>query len=67
MSDLTELQTAMQSIATNGFATVTVNGQTVNVKSLDELQRFYDKQTANQAATRPGFGVRIQKIKHVYE
>lgn len=67
-SDLTNIEAAMVSFAVDGFATVTVGGQTVAVKSLDELTRLRNiiRDELTAVSDRPGAGLRFQQINPVY-
>ena len=68
MSALDDLDAAIQQLATDGIATVTVGNQTTTVKSLDELIRWRDrvKGDATAATNRAGLGIRVQSIKPYY-
>lgn len=58
-TDRDNVKTAMVSLAVNGFATVSVGGQTVTVKSLDELRNILDMINADLASDQTHFGLRM--------
>lgn len=67
-TDLTNIEAAMVSFAVDGMATVTVGGQTVTVKSLDELTRLRNliRDELTASSDRPGAGLRFQQITPTY-
>lgn len=67
-TDLDNIDAAMVTAAVSGYASVTVNGQTVASKTLDELRRLRDMVSGQltSASNRPGLGLRFQQIKPVY-
>jgi hypothetical protein len=62
-SDLTNIETAMVALAVDGIATVTVGGQTVTVKSLDELNRLRQLVADNVSADLTHGGMRLRQMK----
>jgi len=62
-ADRDAIKAAMVTFATQGFATVTVGGQTVGVKTLDELRRMLDMIQADLAAANSNslMGMRFRK------
>jgi hypothetical protein len=60
-ADRDAIKAAMVTFATQGFATVTVGGQTVGVKSLDELRRMFDMVQADLASANSLGGMRFRK------
>jgi hypothetical protein len=58
-ADRDAVKTAMVELAVSGFATVTVGGQTVTVKALDELRRMLDMINADLASDQDHFGLRM--------
>jgi hypothetical protein len=49
-----------------GPASVTVAGQTVTQKNIDELVQADEHLKGKEAKGRPGLGIRLQKITPVY-
>jgi hypothetical protein len=60
--DITAIDAAIVSFATQGFASVSIGGQTVSVKSLTELMDYRDRLKAQQAAANSNFGLRFTKL-----
>jgi len=60
-ADRDAIKAAMVTFATQGFATVTVGGQTVGVKSLDELRRMLDMIQADLSSGNALGGLRFRK------
>lgn len=60
--DIAALDAAVADIATKGFASVSIGGQTVAVKSLGELMDYRDRLKAQQAAANSNFGLRFSKL-----
>ena len=58
-ADRDAVKAAMVTLAVAGFATVTVGGQTVTVKALDELRRMLDMINADLASDQSHFGLRM--------
>jgi hypothetical protein len=58
-TDRDNVKAAMVTLAVSGFATVTVGGQTVTVKALDELRRMLDMINADLASDQTHFGLRM--------
>lgn len=67
-TDLNSIDAAMVTAAIDGVASVTVGGQTVVSKSLDELRRLREMIVGelSSASGRPGIGLRFQQINPVY-
>jgi len=61
-TDRDAVKAAMVRLATDGIATVNVGGETVTVKSLDELNRLLQLINADLAADREHFGIRMTKL-----
>jgi len=61
-TDLDNIDTAMVSFAVNGFASVTVGGQTTAIKSLDELIRLRKMIADQVTATGTHGGLRIRQL-----
>ena len=61
-ADRDAVKTAMVRLATDGYATVTVGGQTVTVKSLEELRRILEMINADLASDQEHFGLRMVKL-----
>jgi len=53
---------AMVRFATDGIATVSVGGETVTAKSLDELNRLLQVINSDLAADQEHFGIRLTKL-----
>jgi hypothetical protein len=67
-ADKLAIERAMVTLAVDGIAAVTVGGQSVTVKSMSELESLLKLVNADLVSTtRPGQGVRIQKIRPYYE
>jgi len=68
MTVATTILEAIEQIGKQGFASVSVGGQTVNIKSVDELIKadMYVKGQASAVAARGGLGVRTQRIVPYY-
>jgi len=60
--DRDAIKAAMVTFAVSGIATVTVGGQTVTVKSLDELRRMLDLVNADLASDQDHLGLRMIKL-----
>ena len=58
-ADRDAVKTAMVRLATDGIATVTVGGQTVTVKSLDELRKLLELINSDLASDQTHFGMRM--------
>jgi lipopolysaccharide/colanic/teichoic acid biosynthesis glycosyltransferase len=58
-ADRDAVKTAMVRLATDGIATVTVGGQTVTVKSIDELRKLLDLINSDLASDQSHFGLRM--------
>lgn len=58
-ADRDAIKTAMVRLATDGIATVTVGGQTVTTKSLDELQKLLALINSDLASDQTHFGLRM--------
>lgn len=65
-TSLETLDAAIQSLATRGFARVRIGNQETEVKSLDELLAWRKQLLNDEAATRPGAGLRFQSVTPVY-
>lgn len=61
-TDLANIDAAMVTAAIDGIASVTVGGQTVAARNLDELRRLREMVAADVTAAsgRAGLGIRIQ-------
>lgn len=57
---------AITQIAKQGFATLTVGGQTVTVKSIKELIEADQYVKASEAATKEHMGMRMRRISPNY-
>ena len=57
---------AIEQIAKQGFATVTVGGETVTVKSVDELIKADQYLKAVDAASTSHLGIRMRRISPNY-
>jgi hypothetical protein len=66
MTDLEALDAAIQSFAVAGRAKVQIGNTSVETKSLQELLDWRKQLLNDQAATRPGAGMRFQKITPSY-
>jgi hypothetical protein len=66
MTQLEDLDEAIQRLATEGIATVAIGNKTVTVKSLDELLAWRKQLQADSAANRVGAGFGMQKIIPTY-
>lgn len=64
MTVATTILEAIEQIAKQGFATVTVGNETVTIKSIDELIKadIYVKGQQAAATKQSGLGVRVQRI-----
>lgn len=60
-ADRDAVKAAMLELAVSGFATVTVGGQTVTVKAIDELRRMLDMIQQDLATATPTMGMRMIK------
>lgn len=49
-----------------GPASVTAAGQTVTAKDIDQLVQADEHLKGKEATSKPGFGIRLQKITPVY-
>jgi hypothetical protein len=58
-TDRDNVKAAMVALAVSGFATVTVGGQTVTVKALDELRRMLEMINADLASEQTHFGLKM--------
>jgi hypothetical protein len=58
---------AIEQIAKQGFATVTIGNQTVTMKSIKELREAAEYLNTATSKTRDGFGIRKQKIMPKYD
>lgn len=56
------IEEAIESIARHGFANVTVKGQSVTMKSVDELIKADVYLASKQAAARPAMGIRLTQF-----
>lgn len=67
-SDRTAVEQAMVRLATDGIASVTVAGETVVAKTMEDLERLLKLINSDLAAAsdRPGLGIRIQQWKPYY-
>lgn len=61
-ADRDAVKAAMVQFAIDGFATVTIGGQTVTVKALDELRRMLEMINADLASAQTHFGLRMIKL-----
>ncbi len=61
-TDRDNIKAAMVSFAVDGFAAVTIGGQTTTVKSLDELRRMLEMVQADLASGKSHFGLRMTKL-----
>lgn len=61
-TDRDAVKAAMVQFATDGIATVTVGGQTVTVKSLDEINRLLQLINSDLASDQEHFGLRMTKL-----
>ena len=68
MTVATTILEAIEQIAKQGFATVTVGGQTVTMKSIDDLIKadIYVRGQTAAAAKQSGLGIRVQRIMPRY-
>lgn len=60
------IKSAIQQIAQDGIATVTVDGHTTTVKSIDELIKAHEFLAAQNAASLNGFGITKRQIEMRY-
>lgn len=60
-TDRDNVKAAMVALAVDGFASVTIGGQTTTVKSLDELRRLFDMIQQDLATAVPRHGLRMVK------
>ena len=58
-TDRDSVKAAMVAFAVSGFASVTVGGQTVAVKSLDELRKILEMINADLASEQTHFGLKM--------
>ena len=61
-TDRDAVKAAMVRLATDGIATVTIGGQTVTVKSLDELNKMLQVINSDLASAQEHFGMRMTKL-----
>lgn len=61
-TDRDAVKAAMVRLATDGVATVTIGGETVTVKSLDELNRMLQLINSDLASAKDHFGLRMTKL-----
>lgn len=66
MTDLEALDAAIQEAAVNGFASVTIGGQTTTMRTLKDLIEWRRELEKAQVATRTGFGLRMNRIEPHY-
>jgi hypothetical protein len=60
--DTSAINSAIQQIAQDGFATINIGGESITVKSVAELIQARDALAASNAASKPRFGLRITKL-----
>jgi hypothetical protein len=61
-ADIAAIESAMVTAAVDGIASVTVDGNTVTNRSLDELRRLLEMVTAQVAGTSTTGGMRIRTL-----
>ena len=61
-TDLDNIDAALVRFAVDGFASVTVGGQTTAIKSLDELIRLRKMIADQVASSSPNSGLRIRQL-----
>lgn len=61
-ADRDAVKAAIVEAATDGFASVTIGGQTTAVKSLDELRRILEMIQADLASAASHSGLRIKQL-----